>query len=351
MVGGYYTRETGDLNEHLNAVQPGTSVLLEQPVIASVYKEEAGFANLTYHFNSQFDIQAGGRYSHNEQNAAETIVFNPAFGLPTEYYPSNSSGNVFTYSVEPSWHMDANTMTYIRLATGYRPGGPNVVPPGAPPSVPLEYGSDKTTSVELGVRSTLLDGILSMDMAIFHVNWKDIQLFEVVDQFGVNGNGGTARSQGAEWTLDYAPVRGLKFRWVGAYTEAKLTSPAPALNANSDDPLPYAPKWGTSLDGQYEWDLFAGYKGFFGATWSYFGSRSSDFAVSTATPPGQLVLPSYNTTAVRLGVENAHYTVMLYGKNLSDARGITNYDGAGSPYNAVSVIQPRTIGLTLSARF
>ncbi len=353
-VGGYYTRETGDLNEHLNAVQlPGGAVLglIEQPIVASVYKEEAGFGDLTYHFNSQFDIQIGGRYSHNEQNAQETIVFNSLISPTPEYIPGSSSGNVFTYSVAPSWHMDANTMMYARLATGYRPGGPNVVPPGAPPSVPLEYGSDKTTNVELGVRSTLLDGVISMDFAIFHVNWKDIQLFEVVDNFGVNGNGGTARSQGAEWTLAYAPVRGLKFQWVGAYTEAKLTSPAPALNANSGDPLPYAPKWGTSLDGQYEWDLFAGYKGFVGATWSFVGSRSSDFAVSTATPPGQLVLPSYNTTAVRLGLENAHYTAMLYGKNLSDARGITNYDGVGSPYSSVSVIQPRTIGLSLSAKF
>jgi outer membrane receptor protein involved in Fe transport len=53
-VGGYYTRETGELNEHLNAVTIPASTLLgllEQPVIDSVYKEEAGFGDLTYHFN------------------------------------------------------------------------------------------------------------------------------------------------------------------------------------------------------------------------------------------------------------------------------------------------------------
>jgi outer membrane receptor protein involved in Fe transport len=64
-------------------------------------------------------------------------------------------------------------------------------------------------------------------------------------------------------------------------------------------------------------------------------------------------LPSYNTTAVRLGLDNDRYRVMLYGKNLSDARGITDYasTSGGSPYNTISVIQPRTIGVTLSAKF
>jgi iron complex outermembrane receptor protein len=353
-VGGYYTRESGVLNEHLNAVQlPGGALLglVEQPLVDSVYKETSGFGDVRYHFSPQFDIQIGGRWSHNEQDAQQTTTFNSLISPTPQYVTGNSSGSVFTYSVAPSWHVDANTMVYARLATGYRPGGPNVVPPGAPAGVERQYGSDKTTNVELGVRSTQFDGIFSMDLAVFHVNWQNIQLLEVVDDYGINENGGTARSQGVEWSFGYVPAHGLKFQWVGAYTDAKLTSPAPSLDADSGASLPYAPKWSTSLDGEYEWDAFAGYKGFVGATWSYVGSRSSDFASSSAAIPGQVVLPSYNTTAVRLGLENDHYTVMLYGKNLSDARGITNYSSSGSPYNTVSVIQPRAIGLTLSAKF
>jgi iron complex outermembrane recepter protein len=356
-VGGYYTRETSVLNEHLNAVTlPSASLLglVEQPLLDSVYKETAGFGDLTYHFNSQFDIQVGGRYSHNEQTFAQTTTFNSLISPTPQYVPGSSNGNVFTYSVSPSWHVDANTMVYVRVATGYRPGGPNDVPPAAPPTVQREYGADKTTNVEVGIRSTQLDGIFSIDVAAYHVDWKNIQLLELVDTFNINANGGTARTQGLEWTFGYVPVRGLKFQWIGAFTEANLTSPAPALDANSSDPLPYAPKWTTALDGQYEWAAFAGFNGFVGATWSYVGSRSSDFASSPpATDPGQLVLPSYNTTAVRLGLENDRYRVMLYGKNLTDARGITDYisTSGGSPYSTISVIQPRTVGLALSAKF
>jgi iron complex outermembrane receptor protein len=356
-VGGYYTHETGALLQHVVGVDLPTTAsgnpyagVLETVVLDSTYKEWAGFANLTYHFNSQFDIQAGGRYSSNKQSATESIG-GPLLGGGTQAFTTPSTGNVFTYSIAPRWHVDANTMVYARLATGYRPGGPNAQPIAPPPGVPQEYGADKTVNVELGVRTTQLDGRLSIDVAAFHVNWQDIQLFEVVDNVGINANGGKARSQGMEWTFGYVPVHGLTLNWSGAYTDANLTSPAPAVNGHSGDPLPYAPKWGTSFDGEFDWDLFSNFKGFAGATWSYVGSRSTDFASSPTG--GQLGVPSYNTYGIRVGVDSAHYRVMLYGKNLGDKRGISSYvaTGAPGPEGEITVIQPRTVGVTLSAKF
>ncbi|MDP9008734.1 MAG: TonB-dependent receptor [Pseudomonadota bacterium] len=353
-VGGYFTRETGFLDQHLNGflVPAGGSIgTLELVTLASTYREWAGFGNLTYHFNSQFDVQAGGRWSTNEQTATESIS-GPLAGAPTAF-STPSKGHVLTYSVAPRWHVDTNTMVYARAATGFRPGGPNALPPGAPPTVPRQYGSDKTTNVELGVRSTQLDGLLSIDVAAFHIDWRDIQLLNIVSGFGVNGNGGKARSQGLEWTFGYVPLHGLTLSWTGAYTDAKLTTPAPDVHGIPGDPLPFAPKWSTSLDGEYDWAAFANYKGFVGATWSYVGTRSSDFGSSVGTIPVQVGLPSYNTVAARVGLENDRYRVTLYGKNLGDSRGITNYQSSGAPGLAgeLAVIQPRTVGVTLSAKF
>jgi outer membrane receptor protein involved in Fe transport len=356
-VGGYYTHEDGSLLQHvvgvnLPATPPGNPFLgvLETVVLDSTYKEWAGFANLTYHFNSQFDIQAGGRYSSNEQSATESIG-GPLLGGGTEAFTTPSKGNVFTYSFAPRWHVDANTMVYGRVATGYRPGGPNAQPIAPPPDVPQAYGADKTINFELGVRSTQLDGRLSIDVAAFHVDWKDIQLFEVVDNVGINANGGKAKSQGVEWTFAYVPVHGLTLGWTGAYTDAKLTSPAPAVNGNSGDPLPYAPKWSTSLDGEYDFNLAADYKGFVGAAWSYVGSRSTDFASSPTG--GQLELESYNTFDARIGFDNGHFRVTLFGKNLGDKRGISSYiaSGAPGPAGEITIIQPLTYGLTLNVKF
>lgn len=325
-AGGYYTRESGKLLQHLNGQAlpttppdfPLVGEGLEVVSLDSKYEEWAGFGSLTYHFNEQFDVQAGGRYSSNKQNATESIT-GPLAG-PGESFATPSSGNVFTYSFAPRWHVDKDTMVYGRLATGYRPGGPNAQPVAPPPGTPQEYGADKTVNIELGVRSTQLDGRLSIDVAAFHVDWKDIQLFEVVNGIGINTNGGKARSQGVEWTFAYVPVHGLTLGWTGAYTDAKLTEDAPAVNGKDGDPLPYAPKWSTALDGEYDWNLTADWKGFVGANWSYVGSRHTDFKSfptdATMVPNGQLELDSYNTFEARIGVNNAHYRITLYGKNL-----------------------------------
>jgi outer membrane receptor protein involved in Fe transport len=353
-VGGYYTDETGELLQHLDGVLiPGGASLglptLILPELDSTYKEYAGFANLTYNINSQFDIQAGGRYSSNKQNAHESVT-----GILTapQDFTTPSSGNVVTWSLAPRWHIDENSMLYGRIATGYRPGGPNALPPAAPPSTPREYQADKTKNYELGFRSTQLDGRLSIDVAAFYVDWTDIQLLEQVNGFGINGNGGKAKSQGMEWTFQYMPLHGLTFSWTGAYTDAKLTTDAPAVGGHDGDALPYAPKWSTAVDGEYSWAISGDWKAFLGGNWAYVGTRTTDFG-SAPSGTAQVDLPSYNTISVRLGVENPHYNVMLWGKNLSDARGITNYTSGGAPNlnGTVTVIQPLTIGITLGAKF
>jgi iron complex outermembrane receptor protein len=354
-VGGYFTRETGDLAQNLLAVSlPGATnaglPALEVVGLDSVYKETSGFANVTFHIIPQFDISAGGRYSKNEQSVTESLT---GLLVAPQMFSTPSDGHVYTYSVAPRWHVNADTMVYARLATGYRPGGPNALPPVAPPDVPRQYGADKTTNIELGVRSTQLAGALSLDFAIFHVDWTDIQLLEQVDNTGINGNGGKARSVGAEWTFGYIPVQGLSLTWTGAYSDAKLTTDAPAVHGVTGDRLPYAPKIGTALGAEYDWSLTANYQGFVGSNWSYVGSRSTDFGSSVDVPPVQVRLPSYNTLEARLGLENDVYRMTLFAKNLTDKRGITSYFSSGAPGLAgeAAIIQPRTIGVTLSAKF
>lgn len=357
-AGAYFTREQGHLYQHVNLMSlpsgtpiPG-SVLpsLQFATLDSIYKETSGFGNVTVHIIPQFDIQAGGRYSKNEQIASENI--SGILANPPQVFSTPSSGHVWTYSVAPRWHIDADNMVYFRWATGYRPGGPNALPPIAPPDVPRQYGADKTSNLELGLKSTLMNGLLSIDAALFHVDWTNIQLLEIVDNNGINGNGGKAKSQGFEWTIGYVPVHGLTFNWTGAYTDAKLTTDAPGVNGVSGDRLPYAPKWSSSLDGEYDAPAFADYKYFVGGTYSYVGARSTDFG-SDETGLLQVHLSGYNTYGARVGLDNDRWRWTLYAKNLSDSRGISNYGSSGAPgLNGIaSVIQPRTFGITANVKF
>jgi iron complex outermembrane receptor protein len=374
-VGAFYTHESSALDQTLPLFYVPTQVYaplplalggpaLENASLDSLYREWAGFAEMTYHFNPQFDLGIGGRWSENKQSASE-VTSGALLILTGQASPQVVSGDStdtdFTYSIAPRWHLSRDTMVYGRIATGYRPGGPNDLPPTAPASIQRQYQADQTTNYELGLRSDLLDKQLSIDVAAFLVDWKKIQLFEEVQvagqpPFGINANGGTARSKGLEWTVALTPLTGLTFTLTGAYVDAYLTAAAPDAGGNDGDPLPYVPKWSTSLDGGYTWRAFGDYSGFAGATWSYIGSRLNDFSAlpgATFQPEPRPELPSYNTIDLRAGLENGRWSFELYGKNVGDTRGIAVYSNTGAPNygGAINYVQPRTIGALVTARF
>jgi iron complex outermembrane recepter protein len=376
-VGAFYTHESSALDETLPLFYIPTQVYaplpdalggpsLENADLDSVYREWAGFAEVTYHFSPQFDLGLGGRWSENKQSASEVTsgALLTLTGQPSPQVVSGDSSDTdFTYSIAPRWHVSSDTMVYGRIATGYRPGGPNDLPPSAPASIQREYQADQTTNYELGLRSELLDKRLSVDVAVFLVDWKKIQLFEEVQvagqaPFGINANGGTARSKGLEWTLAATPLTGLTFTLTGAYVDAYLTSPAPDAGGNDGDQLPYVPKWSTSLDGAYTWRAFGDYNAFAGATWSYIGSRFNDLsAIQVATgafePEPRPDLASYSTVNLRAGLETDRCTFELYAKNVGDTRGIAYYVNSGTPNygGALAYVQPRTFGVVVTARF
>jgi outer membrane receptor protein involved in Fe transport len=363
-VGAFYTHESSTIAQTLPTFYiPGQEFsslpAFENLALDALYKEWAAFAQVTYHFNSQWDLAVGGRWSENKQSAdqsADGLLLNSPPSPPT-ITSGDSTDTDFTYSIAPRWHVSQDTMVYGRIATGYRPGGPNVLPPVVPPGIETHYKADKTTNYELGTRTDLLDRRLSIDVAAFLIDWKDIQLLEFISPYSFNANGGTARSKGLEWTLGLTPVTGLTFTLTGAYVDAYLTSPAPDAGGNEGDSLPFAPKWSTSLDGAYTWRAFGEFNAFAGATWSYFGSRFGDFSSTPGAtglvPDVRPELPSYNTVNLRAGLDSGRWTFELYAKNIGDTRGITFYSNSATPNFGGSVVylQPRTIGAAVTARF
>lgn len=376
-VGGFYTRENTSIAQVIGTTSIGALPPPGGDLLKAVYTEWAGFADATYHVLPQFDVETGLRWSSNSQSAQTTDysgLLTTGGGPTTVAAPYASRGTDFTYSVAPRWHVNKETLIYARVATGYRPGGPNDIPAGAT-GAPLAYRSDSTFNYEVGLRSSLLNGRLSVDVAAFHIDWSNIQILEELvvkgTPTGVNNNAGNATSQGIEWTIGLFPVKGLTLTWTGAYTDAKLTSlsPSATIAAQTGDRLPYVPTWQTALDGEYRWALTANYKAFVGGTFSYTGARYSDYNsykyLPSLYPPygdlspgdGYVKLPSYNTIALRAGIENEHWRFELYGKNLSDARGITSYSStngtlnSGAPGGTINIIQPQTIGAVLSFKY
>jgi iron complex outermembrane recepter protein len=363
-LGAFYTREASTLAETIPSfliptLEPTGLPSLENINLDALYREWSGFGQVTYHFNPAFDLSLGGRWSENKQSENESIG-----GLlvnPPQLTGGTSTGTDFTYSVAPRWHVSQDTMAYVRVASGYRPGGPNALPP-LTTGVPATYQADSTVNYELGVKTIQLDNRLSIDVDAFLINWKKIQLFEFIQEFGINANGGTATSKGLEWTFALTPVEGLNLSFTGAYVDAYLTSDAPATGGVTGDHLPYAPKLSTSLDADYTWRAFGDYSSFVGATWSYIGSRFDDFSATNTgiqgttllfAPNPRADLGGYNTLNLRVGLQNDRWTLELYCKNIADTRGLTFYTNTGTPNSggAVVIQEPRTIGATIDLHF
>jgi len=356
LVGGFFTRERNELNQDLGAVDlahppqfvPGLGGL-EFVALDSVYSEYAAFGNVDYHFTDQFDLSVGGRYSHNDQSAGQ--VTSGLLVGPASNDPGSSSEGVFTFAVAPKYKINDDVTVYARVSKGYRPGGPNVISPLAPATVPRSFQSDSLIDYEGGIKADLLDKTVSVDASIFYIDWSRIQLLADDNGFGVNVNGGKAKSQGVTGTVSYVPFPGLNLTGNLAYTDAALESNTGALLGGvSGDPLPYSAKWTGGFTAEYSHAIMYDARGYIGGGLHYVGDRKADFDPNI----GQVALPSYVALDLHLGVEWQNYRAELYAKNLSDARGILSATGYGATPNGAiqaGVMRPRTVGISLSAKY
>ena len=359
LVGTYYTNEKGLIDQEFVAVEPGTLTpidglpLLGVARVDSKYREIAGFANVTVHIGDRFDIDLGGRYSHNKQSAHQTS--DGALAGFTDF-TVKSDENVFTYSVAPRLELGDNASLYLRLAKGFRPGGPNVVGPDAPAEL-RTYDSDSVISWEGGLKAQTPDGRFSIDAAVFFIDWKDIQLFALIGAFGGNTNGGSATSKGAEFTATARPIRGLNLSLNGAYTDAELTEDAPpAVGGLDGDRLPFTPKLSVSLNADYSWTLSQNIEAHVGGSLRHLSSQKSGFDPDFIDR--QRTIKAYQVIDLSAGLDFGRFAVDAYVKNLGNSAGRTSTTGTTVfggfplfPNDAIGagVIRPRTIGLSLTA--
>ena len=358
--GAFFTRETTLLAQPFNAFsETATTVPLAPPLggdnVAADYKETAFFADVTYHFSSAFDVELGGRSTLTQQNQQTSFTCCVLFGPADTTFPGlYSSQTSRTWSGAPRWHINDDVLVYARVATGFRPGGPNLPTPTLP--TPPAFKADSTRNYELGIRADVFDKAVTIDLAAYDIEWKDIQILEIVatpnGPNGINGNAGNARSSGVEWNFAWRPVSALTIQLLGAYTNAKLTVDAAGLNANSGDKLPYVPDVSSTLNVDYKWNAFANVTGFAGATWAYTGTRYSGFSPS-APIESHAKLPTYNALNLRLGLEGVHYSAEVFANNMTNSKGITEYENESGPNQTglATFIQPRTIGIQLGAKF
>ncbi|BAV63335.1 TonB-dependent receptor [Sphingobium cloacae] len=364
IVGGFYTREKAKYTIDTFATNPTNGDIYGAPVIWRdnvTFKEYAAFANITARLSEQFDVQFGGRYSENRQNMhhREWVQTSPG-EVPDGYFTNpRAKGHSFTYQVTPRFKPSRDHMIYARVASGYRPGGPNAgCNPDPVEPVPCQFLPDEVVNYELGAKGDLFGRVLSYDLSIYHIDWKDIQVTQVssLGTFTFNTNAGKARSQGVELSFDARPTDGLTLTLWGAYTDAELREgiASGTIFAAKGDRLPFSSRYSGRFSINYEADISSSLNAFAGGSLTYVGKRKGEFVSSEPEAVLRQTYPSYAQLDLNAGVKSGGWRVSMFLQNATNKRGVTG----GGYYNQTSFnqfwfnyIQPRTFGLNAEYSF
>jgi iron complex outermembrane receptor protein len=365
LLGAYFTHQVAEHNFFILGENPTTGALVGNLESASyapgeglTYQEEALFTDLTVHFTDQFNVQIGGRESvmHNGTDtnyltglfAGNTLVTVPGY---------NPKSSAFTYLFTPQYKITSDLMTYVRLASGYRPGGGTSATPGDTCVVyhyECQFGPDKTYNYEFGVKGSTPDHVLSFDTSVYYIDWKDVQIRAVnaASGRGYVINGSDAKSEGVEVSVETRPLTGMVISAWGAYNDAALTKDFPVGSAYygvAGNRLPFSTRFSGNLSINQDFVVTASATALVGATVSNQGDSIGNFGPSA----DRQVYPSFTKADLRAGLKyGGSWTANLYANNIADKRAVIGGGGAYNfpPYGYV-VIQPRTVGLMLQYTF
>lgn len=301
-------------------------------------KSAAAFGQMTFNVTETFRLTGGARYSWDKKDSFIASVNSPV-GTPQfrSAYPINIVGDVgrdetkFTWSLGAQYELTDNVMAYVLAATGYKTGGFNAR--AAAPNTPFEFDAETSMNYEAGLKSTLLNGSLVLNVNVYRTTLKDFQdsLLNPVTGTGfIVGNAGERRAQGVEADARWRATRELSFTGSLAYNDAEFTDYTAgqcytgqtangtrpgSCNYNGVTPS-QNPKWQWSLAFQWNHDL--DFKDL--ALFAQGDVSFTDDQFLTPTLDPRSFEKSYTLFGLRAGVEaqDGRWRLSAYGKNLSD---------------------------------
>ena len=349
LVGGFYTHENSPYAQNYYPANPATGMLGEsfaQAQFQSTYSEYAGFTDITLRITDRFDVQFGARESRISQSVDETLS-GVLVGPMTETFGS-SDASAFTYLVTPRLKLSKDLMVYARLASGYRPGGPNTN--AAFQGLPPQFEPDRTHNYEVGLKGQLFDHALSFDTSVYDIDWKNIQIPLTENGFSYYANGSRAESRGFELSAQAKPFTGTTISGWIAWADAKLTEALPPNSAKfgrSGDRLPNTPRFSGNLAVEETLPLSNHLSAFVGVAIAYVGSRVGSFQPAAE----RQYFPGYAKLDLKAGTQYDRWAVNVFLNNVADRRGLLGGGLDTIPTTSFTIIQPRTGGISLSRTF
>lgn len=368
IAGIFYTKETSSYPIIVSLVNPTTGARLASPFdtllrtgTLSDYSEFAGFGNLIFYLTDTFDVTGGIRVSQNNDTSTTGAPIN---GLPASVFfrprvtsAFKASDTATTYLGTIRWRPTPQISTFLRAASGYRPGGPQTNP-APPPGAQTTIKADTLWNYEAGIKGSFLDGSLLVDASVYRIDWSDIQLPTLFSGITLQTNSGKARVNGFEASITARPADSFTLSTAIGYTDAKLIEvPAgitSSIGAGAGDRLPLSSKWTVAALADFQTPLSEGAKFTTGATLRYQSDMPNGYAGDRLNTG--ITLPGFATLDLRAGVDFARFTLQVRAENLFNKLAYTSantnriFAGQVLP-TQVAVIRPRSFVVSVSAKF
>lgn len=277
IAGIYYSDEEADLATIIYRTDPGGAPFGIVPSVAISQDVEiwSAYGKVDFDVTEAFTVSVGLRYTQDEKEGDSVArVFAktdtgalPAFGgvpEPINSYWSldhinglpNSLVNVTTPveqnldewagDIRFSYHVSDDMMLYASYAHGFKSGAFDtraLAALSSPPTADQPTEPEFLDAYEIGFKSTLQDGMLELNGAVYYYEWEDMQAF------GTSANGSPGfinlpetELQGFELEFKWAPSDSLYVQGGVGYTDSELVDVG-IQDAVEGAPMQGAPEW------------------------------------------------------------------------------------------------------------
>ena len=394
-VGGLYwysqsnrtlAEQTGNFGGAFGALVPaGTNVGALTDTLTK-NTSSAVFGQASYRLNPSIKLSGGARYTDEKIDLTYATTRTTAVNRPGFFYgtAAGATGNKnLSWRATAQWDVSKDDMAYATIARGFK--GPGINTLGVTNANLTLIKPEIPTTMELGIRSSMLGGKVNTNAAIFKTKFDNFQA-QIYDQNVTPGrflvtNAGRLDTQGVEIDITARPTQQVTLGAAAAWVDAKYgefnniacytgqtieaagtvrasdrqcirNAAGAALTNGTGNTLSGAPRLTYNLSARYDTSV-SDFKTFAMANWSWRDKTS----YSAAGDPN-LVNAAYGLFGASVGIAAAdgRWAVSVFGKNLADKKFTTNL--ISQPVlNAVGVYSQftspdarRTVGVTVSVR-
>ncbi|KKC24172.1 TonB-dependent receptor [Sphingomonas sp. SRS2] len=193
-------------------------------------KAMAVFGQATYKLSDVLRLTVGGRYSTEKKRALDQFLFDVATPFDastpanlvlqppagTISQPGSERFNSFTPRIALDYQVTPDVLLYASWSKGFK-SGTYSLGTLSPPVNP-----EKVSAFEGGMKSTLFDRRVRLNLAGFYYKYSDLQVGKVEDQSTVLENAATATIYGLEAELQVRPVERVRIDANAAWLHARF---------------------------------------------------------------------------------------------------------------------------------